>query len=489
LTAGGINFCFASAYVQLVKQAVLYHVANNNVRLLKFDGGSYYCDNTNHGHLPGKYSVEPSLDNLIDIVQSARALAPDLFVMWYYGASSPFWALYGDTIFESGLAMEGSATSAYPTLFYRDSVTIAQDQNAQHARTLPPIVKDSLGVWLADNRWGNFMGKERWREALVMDLGRGDLLFPNLWGDLYSWSDDDVHFLAAMSEFAQREQSLFLGHRHALGDPFKNELYGYAYGKGNHGLVFLNNAHFASRRAQFHLDQAMGLSAPLGTPLQIVSHFPEPARLLQSDGQPFKIGDTLDLALRPLEVLMLELNPPASSNSLPVRPDNFNLGGPLVLTPASLDPRMTVRFADAPQFERQNLAQKTYAFNTTLPDLAGDPPILAVVVRLRKGGQEWRYAPTVVKITQAIARVDDENVQLVPTPDSRQFGNTQSYGSSWVVFKTRLNPAWAGKTLKIAVHAWTPDGVEARVEAWVVKRWWKRDARPAADGYYTDAPS
>ena len=66
-----------------------------------------------------------------------------------------------------------------------DSVTLAQDQNAQYARAIPPLAKDSLGVWLADTRWGNFMGRERWREALVMDLGRGSLLFPNLWGDVY----------------------------------------------------------------------------------------------------------------------------------------------------------------------------------------------------------------------------------------------------------------------------------------------------------------
>ena len=127
--------------------------------------------------------------------------------MWYWGLRSPFWALHGDSIFESGLHMEGSATSAYPTLYYRDSVTLAQDQKAQYARTIPPLVKDSLGVWLADTRWGNFMGKERWREALVMDLGRGSLLFPNLWGNVYHLDDDDVDFLARLSTLAKRERA------------------------------------------------------------------------------------------------------------------------------------------------------------------------------------------------------------------------------------------------------------------------------------------
>src|ERR1017187_9758277 len=203
----------------MCKNAVLHHVRENHVRFLKFDGGSYYCESTAHGHLPGKYSVEPMFENLIDVASSARAIAPDVFVMWYWGLRSPFWALYGDMIFESGLHMEGSGTSAFPT-----------------------IVKDSLGVWLADNRWGNFMGKERWREALVLDLGRGNLLFPNLWGNLYHFTDEDVSFLARMSAVARQNESLFQRRRNILGDPFRNEVYGYAHGQGAHGFLFLHHA-------------------------------------------------------------------------------------------------------------------------------------------------------------------------------------------------------------------------------------------------------
>jgi hypothetical protein len=74
-------------------------------------------------------------------------------------------------------------------------------------------------------------------------------------------------------------------------------------------------------------------------------------------------------------------------------------------------------------------------------------------------------------------------------PDGRQFGNTQSYGTSWMIYKVRLNPKWAGKKIKIAVHAYLPPGVSAIVESWVVKRWWQENTRPQGDGYYTDAPS
>ena len=168
-------------------------------------------------------------------------------MVWYWGLRSPFWAFYGDTIFESGMPMEASATSGFPSLYYRDSVTIALDQGTQFASTLPPLVKDSLGVWLADNRCGNYMGKQRWREAMVMDLGRGGLFFPNLWGDLYRFDDADVDFLARISSLSRAGEPMFRHRLNILGDPLRNEVYGYANGQGGRAFVFLNNAHFAAR--------------------------------------------------------------------------------------------------------------------------------------------------------------------------------------------------------------------------------------------------
>ena len=138
------------------------------------------------------------------------------------GAAVALLVLYGDTIFESGMPMEASATSGFPSLYYRDSVTIALDQGTQFASTLPPLVKDSLGVWLADNRCGNYMGKQRWREAMVMDLGRGGLFFPNLWGDLYRFDDADVDFLARISSLSRAGEPMFRHRLNILGDPLRN---------------------------------------------------------------------------------------------------------------------------------------------------------------------------------------------------------------------------------------------------------------------------
>jgi hypothetical protein len=490
----GRMFCFAAEpYFSTFKKAILYHVKENHVRLLKFDGGVYHCDSTEHGHLPGKYSVEPMFAELIDVANSARAIAPDVFIMWYWGLKSPFWALYGDLVFESGLQMEGSGTSAYPTLYYRDSVTLAQDQNAQFAKNIPPIAKDSLGVWLADNRWGNFMGKDRWREALVMDLGRGDMFFPNIWGDLYYLNDADMDFLSGLVALAKKNESLFLERKNILGDPMRNEVYGYAHCKGDHGFLFLNNDYFTSRRAELKLDEGIGLSAKPGTTLRVVSQFPERVRLVRPDGETFKAGDTLGLWVRPFETLMLEVGPSVKESGLPVRAISAqqaaNLGTKLPTKAVNLDPRLDAQFKDAGRFGGEGFKKKSYSFESALPSLEGGQPVLAVAIRLRKGEAEWKHAPTVAEIAQALVRIGGENVQLVPVPDGRQFGNTQSFGSSWVVYKVRLNPKWAGRKLQLAVHAYLPDGVEADIEVWVTKRWWQEDGRPVGDGYYNDAPS
>ncbi len=500
LGADGLTFCMAEErYRAILRKAVLHHVKRNGVRFLKFDGGSYQCDRTDHGHLPGKYATESMHEWLIDLANRARAIAPDVFIMWYWGLRSPFWALHGDAIFESGLFMEGSGTSNIPTLYYRDSVTLAQDQNAHHARTIPPRLKDSLGVWLSDTRWGNFMGAERWRESLVMDLGRGSRLFPNLWGNLRHLDDGDVDFLAWITHFARERAALFTRRHLVGGDPFRNEPYGYAYGKGTHGLVFLHNANFVTQCVTLDLGPQFGLDGTEGTPVQVVAHFPE-RQVLPPSGKAapgkagWRIGATIKVALRPFEALLLEITPNRRVGARWPRrtltaAQAAKLGVALPLQPAPADPRLDVRFVDATAFEQKGLTRQTRTWATTLPDLAGDQPILALTIRLRQGEAEWKYAPTLVQIIQVLAKIGDQKVQLIPMPDGRQHGNTQSFGCSWMIWKVRLDPAWAHRPVSFAVHAHLPAGVEARVEAWVVRRWWQESHRPVADGYYTYAPS
>lgn len=496
LADGGVpgQLCVASEpYFSILKDAVLYHIKQNRLRFFKLDTGNYYCNSILHNHLPGKYSVEAMYERLLDIAATARAADPDVYVMWYWGIRSPFFALHGDSIFESGLFMEGSGTSWYPTLYYRDSVTLNLDQSTQFAKTIPPVNKDSLGIWLADTRWGNFMGNQRWREALVMDLGRGNLLFPQLWGDANLLNGRDVDFLAELISLVKKHEALFLRPRRTLGEPWKNEVYGYTYFDGARGLVFLNNVHFASRAVDLNLGAELGVQAAPGTAMQIVSRFPEQERIVREDGREIRVGASVRLWVRPFEVLLLEIAPSSTPGAFPPREifaqQAEELGRSLPL--ASMTPAewMGLRFADAARFEQQGLKKRLSAWSTMLPPLEGEQAILAIAIRLREGNAEWRYSPTVVEIVQVLARIGPQKIPLIPVPDARQFGNTQKAGCSWVVYKVRLNRQWSGKPLQFAVHAYLPEGIEARVDAWVVKQWWEESPRPLGDGYFGDEPS
>jgi hypothetical protein len=390
--------------------------------------------------------------------------------------------------------MEGSGTSWFPALYYRDSVALNLDQSTRFATTIPPVNKDSLGVWLADNRWGNFMGSERWREALIMDLGRGSLLFPQLWGDLNLLDDKDVEFLASIQALAKANESTFLAKRRTLGNPWKNEVYGWAYFNNDRGFIFFNNIHFASRKIEIVLGPSLGLASKPGTAIDIVSHFPDRKRIAREDGSRFQAGGRAELWLRPFEVLMLEVRSTGEASGQPelrrvFAPQAEDLGVSLSLTPATLADSMKIEFADADRFGREGKKKQTVAFSAQLPSLEGDPPILAVAVRLRKGGEEWRYSPVVAEIVQVVARIGAEHLVLIPVPDGRQFGNTQKAGCSWVVYKARIKRQWSGQKLELAVHSYLPEGVEPLVETWIVCQWWRESGHPLSDGFYANEPS
>jgi hypothetical protein len=491
---GGIGrqMCMAAQpYYRVFRKAVEHHVRENQARLIKFDSGNYYCNSTRHAHLPGKYSTEAISNHMIEIVQAARALARQIFVMWYWGEGSPFWALHGDAISESGLFMEGSGTSQFPTLYYRDSVTLSLDQNTQFAKLIPPMNKDSLGVWLSQIRWANFMGKERWREALVMDLGRGSLIFPQLWGDPNLLNDNDVRFLAEIIAFARTNEELLMLPRRHLGDTWKNEPYGYAFCRRDRGLLFCNNAHFTPRKLTLALEESIGLSSPSGVPLHITTHFPERTQLVSESATPFRAGDPVHIWMRPFETLLLEIGP--SDSDLPQR--RFTAahiapyGMALRLNASDTADWMRLQFADAERFEHAGMRRTQQCFSSRLPKLAEGRHVLAIAVKLTRGGRYYRYSPVVAEIVQVRGHLAGREIQMVPVPDARRYGNTQHAGCSWVLYKLPLASRHSEELLEFAVHAYLPERVDAHVEAWIVKQWWQENTRPEADGFYGDAPS
>lgn len=278
--------------------AFIHHLRENGVRLIKFDGNATVCYNPNHNHLPGLYSTEAIHNALIGTLTDLDRECPDVFLILYWGLRSPWWLLYGDTLFEAGLFIEAATPRSTPALYARDSVTIGLDQAQRWCEDLPPLGKDSLGVWLSDWGWNSSVGKERWQEGFVMDMCRGSLL-------AQPWADENwltPREREQMSDFIAllRERSdCFRNPRFVLGDPWKEEPYGYCCTNGERAFVAINNASWADASVRLELGPGWGL--PRDRAWDIYRWYPTPARLAAG------VVGSVPIALRPFQVVLLEV--------------------------------------------------------------------------------------------------------------------------------------------------------------------------------------
>jgi hypothetical protein len=319
------------------------------------------------------------------------------------------------------------------------------------------------------------------------------MVFPQLWGDPNLLSEEDIRFLARIIGLARDHEAVFLTERHTFGDSWANEPYGYAFFDRAHGFVFCSNAHFTSRKVRLPLGPALGMRAKSGLPIRITTHFPERSDLESANGSGAHAGDDVEFWMRPFETLMLEIGSPAARR-LPRRrisdSDAAAFGTELELQPAERASWMDLKFADAARFQQAGMSASVQYFSARIPDVPSGRSILAIAVVLTsEAGHEFRYRSPVVEIAQLRCRVGGRIIQLVPIPDARRFGNTQSAGCSWVLYKVPLTSRHSGNPLEFAVHTYLPPGIKAHVQTWVTRQWWEENSRPEADGYYGDAPS
>ena len=299
----------------LYTNAFLHHIRENGVRLLKFDSFIMECNNPNHEHLPGIYSTEAIHNSAIELLHSLDMECPDVFLMLYWGYQSPWWLLHGDTIFEFGLpGMEAKQPASQPTPYARDSAIQRTDQGTRNALTelnIPALGKDSLGVWLSTwEDWNAKMGKERWQESLVMDICRGSMLL-QIWTDTDWLTPPEREQMADFIALMKANPDCFRNSRWILGDPWKNEPYGYCCTNGKRAFLAINNSCWRDSSVTLNLGPEWGLSA--NKSWDIYRWYREPARLL---GGKSGFDESALITLRPFEVVLLEIVPSGEMPSL-----------------------------------------------------------------------------------------------------------------------------------------------------------------------------
>jgi hypothetical protein len=102
------------------------------------------------------------------------------------------------------------------------------------------------------------------------------------------------------------------GHsRFILGNPWKNEPYGYCCTDGKRAFLALHNACWHDSRLRLELGPAWGL--PAGRAWDLYRWYPDPARLTSSSGS---FGEHAAVALRPFDIVLLEAVARGQSPSL-----------------------------------------------------------------------------------------------------------------------------------------------------------------------------
>ncbi|MHB0961236.1 MAG: alpha-amylase family protein [Pirellulaceae bacterium] len=304
-------FCRASEPIRsLYLEAFLHHIRENGVRLVKFDNLRTVCNNPQHDHLPGVYSTEAITNSVIAFLNALDAACPDVFLILYWGHRSPWWLLHGDTLFDSGIGIEAASPAVQPAPFARDSVTQKLDQAQEHARDIPPLGKDSLGVWLSDWGWNSSIGKERWQEGVVMDMCRGSMLI-QLWADRDWLSPSEWEQLADFIALIRQRPECFSRPRWILGSPSKDEPYGYSCSDGERAFLAIHNATWQDNVLPLTLGSPFGL--PDRGRWDLYRWYPNPARLT---GDSDTFGEQASIALRPFEVVLLEVVPAGDAPSL-----------------------------------------------------------------------------------------------------------------------------------------------------------------------------
>jgi hypothetical protein len=413
-----------------LRDAYAHHARELELDVLKIDGAILHCTSNKHGHRPGRYSFEAGARAVIDAVQAAERERPELTVIWYWGARSPWWLKFGDLIFDKGIKLEAATPSSTASYLPRQSVSLNTDQSVRHAKLIPLDLQDSLGVWLGNVAWANRIGRGGWRDAFVLDLARGSGLM-QLWGDLTLLDDDDHVFLGRA--LAWGRAASFGSTTQIGGDPWNAEPYGYEWPTPSGKAVVLHNPSLRDVRYHLELDDAADL----------VEVFPFPGRI-RGDG-----AGAIDL--KPFEVRALELGSVAADETEQKRP--------------STRPTQELPI----EFAQQGASQSTIRAAIDLPDVGRDQAVMLVVSLKRDGSALYHPAPH--RELQLAATLKGAEVWYDTEPHARSYNGP---GYPWLVYRMPAGVTWSGQTLRVRLQSNLAADIDINIEALLIDPWWER---------------
>jgi hypothetical protein len=247
------------------------------------------------------------VDGMLCLIADLRRLRPDLFVNVTTGTwPSPFWLLWGDSVWRNGddMGFSGPGSKRQQWITYRDMYTYRgvvrraplypvsslMNQGICHARlgnaNLPPDLKD-----MADEIYSFFGSGTQLQELYVTP----QMLTAPMW-DL----------LAAGARWSRKNADVLADVHWIGGDPGQGKVYGYAAWSPRLGIVALRNPGAAP--ASFSLDVGQAFELPPGASKEF-----RLTRLWKSK-EPLppataSAGRAEEISLAPFEVAVFEAAP------------------------------------------------------------------------------------------------------------------------------------------------------------------------------------
>ncbi|MGA7701064.1 MAG: hypothetical protein WCB27_15750, partial [Thermoguttaceae bacterium] len=435
---------FRSAFIKAYRD----HIRNEGVGMCKFDCLSAICNNPAHNHLPCVYSTEAIHNAVLELLRALDDADRRVFLMLYWGYRSPWWLLDADTLFEPGVFLEAAHPGGTPTPYARDSVTQGLDQAHYYCQDVPALGKDSLGIWLSDWWWNSSIGKQGWQQGFVMDMGRGNLL-PQIWADWDWLSPPEWEEMGTLFKLVKAQPRCFDNSRVILGNPWKNEPYGYCCSDGRRAFLCLNNCTWSDRVLSLQLNSAWGL--PDHGKWDLYRWYPRPARLIAAESHP-PLAGKVDLAMRPFEVVLLEA---VAEGEKPL------LDRPFAEQPLPRAFSEPSRRVEVKVFSPEQPAANQPAIirvQGQVPSTAAGG-MLVVAVELRQGGHAWAPRNTGGNFTA------EASVAGRPVPVQPVLGNL-TYEVPWQAWRIPVAAAHDARDFQLSIHSRLPADVNRTFSAY-----------------------
>ncbi len=270
------------------KQQLVSWVRDFNVGLFKLDTVVSSLSHEN------KYILEKKYQALADALSEIRVIRPDFVAINHRVNNSPYMLTMTDCILWKGeeTYIDVHITNWDAWLFNR-VCSVRRDLSTTFYK-VPFRLFEDHGICFNSC-------VERWADDFVVQaFGRASVISPEMYGTFFFLKDDDYPWLARLIQLHKQSHEI-------LKTSFLLEDGDIAHSDGTSAMLVLRNMTWEKIEKFVFLDNRIGLNIPKGTPLVLRQRYPY-ERHLSRNGENYKAGETVSLALEPFEVKLIHVD-------------------------------------------------------------------------------------------------------------------------------------------------------------------------------------